>query len=139
LSRTSDATSRRELPARTATEVRRELERKASILNLVSTLALLLILVMAVAIAFAPGLGTDRLAVLALAVALVAFLVPTAEAHRRNAIEAADALDALDGRSEAALWLQVERRIPRLLPRLWPGSGARAWPEPSGSDPERKG
>lgn len=110
--------------SRSTVAVRSELERKARVLNLVSVLALLFIVVMALAIAVAPGLGSDRLAVLALAVALVAFLVPTSEAHRRNAIEAADALDELDGRSESALWLQVERRVPRLMPRLWPREGA---------------
>ena len=105
---------------RSTADVRAELERKARVLNIVSVLALFFIFVMAIAVAVAPGLGSDRLAVLALAVALVAFLVPTSEAHRRNAIEAADALDEIDGRSESALWLQVERRVPRLMPRLWP-------------------
>lgn len=100
--------------------VRSTLERKAFVLNLVGLLALALIVIITGTIATSPGLGDRRIALLALTIAMVAFLVPTAEAQRRNAMEAADALDLLSGESSDAEWLRVQRRIPRFFPRLWP-------------------
>lgn len=101
-------------------DVRRELERKVLVLNLVNLLALVFIFAIVFAILVLPSVGNDRLAALALAVAMVAFLVPTSESQRRNAIEAADALDQLEAPSDGAIWLRIERRVPRLMPRLWP-------------------
>src|SRR5687767_12869928 len=100
--------------------MRSQLERKASVLNAVGLLALAFVVVVTLTIAVVPGLGDGRIALLALAIAMVAFLVPTAEAHRRNAIEAADAVDRLAGDLADADWLRIQRRIPRFFPRLWP-------------------
>ena len=103
-----------------AQAMRDQLENKSLVLNAVGLLALTFIVIVTGAIAISPGLGNDRIALVALAIAMVAFLVPTAESHRRNAIEAADAVDRLFAVESEADWLRIERRVPRLLPRLWP-------------------
>lgn len=113
-----------------ANAMRKQLERKALVLNAVGLLALTFIVIVTAAIAISPGLGNNRIALVALAIAMVAFLVPTAESHRRNAIEAADAVDRLFAVEAEADWLRIERRVPRLLPRLWPRGYASSPPDP---------